>query len=180
MIRYFCKEIVISRLNYKLVAMKGVLYFLLFSASLFAQSPIDCLLLKYNKKTVPYIRIEDFKKLNTPIILDTREKKEFDVSHIKNAYYIGYDKFNSKTVKEKYKNLNDTIIVYCSVGIRSETIGTKLKKMGYKNVFNLYGGIFEWKNKEEEVINNSQIPTENVHAYSKEWSKYLIKGKKIY
>ena len=99
---------------------------------------------------------------------------------IKNAFCIGYDKFNSKIVKEKYKNFNDTIIVYCSVGIRSETIGNKLKKLGYKNVFNLYGGIFEWKNKDEEVIDNNQIPTEDIHAFSKEWSKYLIKGKKIY
>ncbi|WP_395054027.1 rhodanese-like domain-containing protein [Flavobacterium sp.] len=160
--------------------MKYLLCLLFSSSFIFAQSPIDSLLVKYNKNTVPYIKIEDFKKLKTPIILDTREQKEFDVSHIKNAYCVGYNKFNSKIIKEKYKNFNDTIIVYCSVGIRSETIGNKLKKMGYKNVFNLYGGIFEWKNKEEIVVNNSQIPTENVHAFSKEWSKYLLKGKKIY
>jgi len=33
--------------------------------------------------------------------------------------------------------------VYCSLGIRSEVIAKKLKKAGYTNVFNLYGGIFE-------------------------------------
>jgi len=160
--------------------MKSLLYFILFSTSIFAQSPIDSLLTKYNKKTIPYIQIEEFKELGNPIILDTREQKEFDVSHIKNAYCVGYDKFNSKIVKEKYKNFNDTIIVYCSVGIRSETIGNKLKKLGYKNVYNLYGGIFGWKNHEEEVVDDNQTPTESVHAFSKEWSKYLIKGKKVY
>lgn len=160
--------------------MKHLLFLLFISTTIFAQSSIDSLLLKYNKNTVPYIKIEDFKKLTTPIILDTREQKEFNVSHLKNAYCIGYDKFNSKAIKEKYKNVNDTTIVYCSVGIRSETIGYKLKKLGYKNVFNLYGGIFGWKNNDQEVVNNNQIPTENVHAFSKEWSKYLIKGKKKY
>ena len=160
--------------------MKQLLFLLFISSTIFAQSPIDSLLVKYNKKTIPYIKIEEFKKIKSPIIFDTREQKEFNISHIKNAYCIGYDKFNSKIVKEKYRNFNDTIIVYCSVGIRSETIGIKLKKLGYKNVFNLYGGIFEWKNKEQEVVDNNQNPTENVHAFSKEWSKYLIKGKKIY
>lgn len=157
-----------------------LLYCFLFSIALFAQSPIDQLLTKYNKETVPYIKIEAFKKLSNPIVLDTREQKEFDVSHIKTAECVGYDYFNAKKIAAKHKNPNDTIVVYCSVGIRSETVGTKLKKLGYKNVFNLYGGIFEWKNKAQEVVDNNQIATEKVHAFSKEWSNYLLKGKKIY
>lgn len=160
--------------------MKNLFCLLFLSCISFAQSPIDSLINKFNKKTIPYIHIEELKKLKNPIILDTREQKEFNISHIKNATCVGYDKFNSKIVKEKYKNFNDTIIVYCSVGIRSETIGTKLKKLGYKNVFNLYGGIFGWKNHEEIVVDNNQTATENVHAFSKEWSKYLFKGIKIY
>jgi rhodanese-related sulfurtransferase len=146
----------------------------------FAQSPIDKLLIKYNKETVPYIKIEALKKLSNPILLDTREQKEFDVSHIKHAECVGYDHFDAKKIIEKHKNFNDTIVVYCSVGIRSENVGTKLKKLGYKNVFNLYGGIFEWKNKEEVVIDNNQVPTEEVHTFSKHWSKYLLAGKKVY
>lgn len=160
--------------------MKYLFYLIFFSSISFAQSSIDSLLLKYNKKTIPYLYIEEFKKLNDVIILDTREQKEFNISHIENAYCVGYDKFNSKFIKEKYKNFNDTIVVYCSVGIRSEIIGTKLKKLGYKNVFNLYGGIFEWKNKDEKVVDHNQVPTENVHTFSIEWSYYLIKGKKVY
>jgi rhodanese-related sulfurtransferase len=160
--------------------MKYIYYLFFFSIVGFAQSPIDKLLVQYNKETIPYIKIEKFKKLENPIILDTRERKEFDVSHIENANCVGYDNFDLKKIKEKYKNLNDTIVVYCSVGIRSEIIGTKLKAVGYKNVFNLYGGIFEWKNKTELVVDNNKIPTENVHTFSKKWSVYLLKGKRIY
>ena len=39
------------------------------------------------------------------------------------------------------------IIVYCSIGVRSEDIGEKLKELGYTKILNLYGGIFDWKNK---------------------------------
>lgn len=159
--------------------MKYFLY-ILFSTSIFAQTPIDKLLSKFNKENIPYVTIEEFKKLKHPILLDTREEKEFDISHIQNAYSVGYDNFNAKSVKQKYSNLNDTIVVYCSVGIRSETIGTKLKKLGYKNVYNLYGGIFEWKNNNQPVVDNNQEITDNVHVFSKEWSEYLIKGKKVY
>lgn len=156
------------------------LLYLLFSTSIFAQTPIDKLLSKFNKENIPYVTIEEFKKLKSAIILDTREQKEFDISHIQNAYCVGYDKFDPKKVKEKFKKVNDTIIVYCSAGIRSEIIGTKLKKLGYKNVYNLYGGIFEWKNNNQPVVDNNQEITDNVHVFSKEWSEYLIKGKKVY
>ena len=44
-------------------------------------------------------------------------------------------------------------IVYCTIGARSETIGEKLKKNGFTNVYNLYGGIFEWKNADFKVLN---------------------------
>jgi rhodanese-related sulfurtransferase len=159
--------------------MKYLLY-LLFSTGIFAQTPIDKLLSKFNKQNITYVTIEEFKKLKNPILLDTREQKEFDVSHIENASCVGYDKFDPKKVKEKFKNVNDTIIVYCSVGIRSEIIGTKLKKLGYKNVYNLYGGIFEWKNNNQTVVDNNQKSTDNVHVFSKEWSDYLLRGKKIY
>ena len=39
-----------------------------------------------------------------------------------------------------------TIVVYCSVGYRSEKIAEELDKLGFTNVSNLYGGIFEWIN----------------------------------
>ena len=154
--------------------------FLLLSYSIFAQNPIDSLLLQHNKKTIPYVTIKEFKNIKNPIVLDTREQKEFDISHLKNATCVGYNQFNLQKVKENYRKVSDTIIVYCSVGIRSETIGTKLKKAGYKNVFNLYGGIFGWKNNNEEVYDNNQNPTQKVHGFSKDWSKYLLKGTKTY
>mgnify|MGYP006131199637 CR=1 FL=1 len=106
--------------------------------------------------------------LNDVLLFDAREKVEFETSHIKNALFVGYDKFNLEKTNTKIPNKNDKIIVYCSLGIRSSTIAIKLKKAGYTNVLNLYGGIFEWKNSGYRVYNRDEKETEKVHTYKQE------------
>lgn len=148
-----------------------------------AQKSLDELLAKYNSSDVPYISVEalKMKQDETPLwILDTRELEEFEVSHIKNAQFVGYNNFSIKKVSELIPDKSTPIIVYCSLGIRSENIGKKLTKAGFTNVSNLYGGIFEWKNSGFKVYSLQNIETEKVHAYSKAWSKWLKKGEKIY
>ena len=72
------------------------------------------------------------------------------------------------------------MVVYCSVGYRSERIGEKMQKMGFENVSNLYGGIFDWKNQGNTVINLNQEPTDSVHTYNRNWSQWLYNGIKVY
>ena len=52
--------------------------------------------------------------------------------------------------------------------------------MGYTKVYNLYGGIFDWKNQSQIVVNHLNLPTDSVHTYSKVWSIWLHKGIKVY
>ncbi|MEM6629700.1 MAG: rhodanese-like domain-containing protein [Bacteroidota bacterium] len=112
------------------------------------------------------------------ILLDAREKKEFEVSHLPGAVYTGYNKVEDEVLAKLPKN--KPVVVYCSVGYRSERIGEKLKSMGFDSVYNLYGGIFEWKNKGFEVVNDKGTKTEEVHAYDKDWGRWLREGKKVY
>ena len=70
--------------------------------------------------------------------------------------------------------------MYCSLGIRSEDIAEKIQAAGFSNVFNLYGGIFEWKNQDNTIVTEENTPTQKVHTFNKEWSKWLHKGIKIY
>jgi len=111
------------------------------------------------------------------ILLDARERSEYSVSHISNAQWVGYDNFNISNVKNIRKDL--PIVVYCSVGYRSEKIAEKLKEAGYEDVKNLYGGIFEWINKEREVCNENG-PTKEIHAYNKTWGIWLKQGEKVF
>jgi len=78
------------------------------------------------------------------ILLDTREKKEYEISHIPGAIWVGYNNFKIKRIKELAKDAK--IVTYCSVGYRSERIGEKLQKKGFTNVSNLKGSIFKWVN----------------------------------
>ena len=160
--------------------MKNLILFLLFTLNCFAQKTIQEVLVKYNKNLVPYISVNELKEKQNIILFDSRDATEYKVSHLKNANYVGFDDFDAKKIKEKFTNPNATIIVYCSIGVRSEIIGKKLLKMGYKNVFNLYGGIFEWSNQNLPVYDSDDKQTQNVHAFSKEWSQYLKKGNKVY
>ncbi|WP_299133236.1 rhodanese-like domain-containing protein [uncultured Tenacibaculum sp.] len=174
--------------------MKNLIYIFIFSLafSVNAQKNLNELLKKFNSENIPYITSNDLNKLiqqsiistqnnDQIILLDSREPKEYKVSHINNAICVGYDHFNIKeTIKKLPVNKNTKIIVYCSLGIRSEDIAEKLKEIGYTNIYNLYGGIFEWKNQGNQVVNKQQKTTEKVHTFNKEWSKWLLKGEKIY
>ncbi|MDH5366922.1 MAG: rhodanese-like domain-containing protein [Cyclobacteriaceae bacterium] len=134
------------------------------------------------KGTVPLIHQDDLNQLidnnKSIIILDTRTSEEFKISAIKEAKFIDYDNFKPTDVKSIDKT--DTIVVYCSVGYRSERIGEKLQKLGYKHVLNLYGGIFDWVNSGNFVYKNNSTITDSVHTYNENWGQWLIKGVKVY
>jgi len=139
------------------------------------------LLEMYNERSVPYISVQELAMPKTnAIILDAREIKEYNVSHLKDAIYVGYEDFQIDSVQKKLPNKDSKIVVYCSLGIRSEEVAEKLKKAGYTNVFNLYGGIFEWKNNNFTIYDSEEKETENVHTFNGAWSKWLTNGIKIY
>lgn len=131
------------------------------------------------KHTVPLITIDEFIKIDkyNLHILDTREKDEFMVSHIKNARQVGNFWFDMRKVYDIPEN--STVIVYCSVGIRSEKIGEKLIAAGYKNVFNLYGGIFEWVNQGHPVYKQNGVQTAEIHTYNNNWDRWAERGTKV-
>lgn len=136
---------------------------------------------RWYSKDFPTITIDEARKKigkDNVYFLDTREKDEFNVSHIETAIFTGYDDFDMSTLSKVPKNAE--IIVYCSIGARSEKIGKKLLKAGYKNVKNLYGGMFHWANSSYPMVNNSGESTTKIHGYSKHWGKWVTKGTVVY
>lgn len=110
-------------------------------------------------------------KLQNLRIFDAREREEYEVSHIPGAEYIGYKNFDIKSLANIPKDT--PIVLYCSIGYRSEKIGEKLQAKGFTNVFNLYGSIFEWVNRGYPVVNSSGEEVKKVHTYNKEWSRWV-------
>lgn len=168
-----------SKLNYNIVSFLLVV-FCSAGLNVSAQTPIDEAIQKYNSGSISYISVNELKteleQGKELVMLDTRSKEEFEVSHLQNAYWIGYKSFDDKNVNDFDKN--SVIIVYCSVGVRSEKIGEKLTEIGFQNIRNLYGGIFKWVNEGNPVFKSGE-PTQNIHTYNNRWEKYIEQGIKV-
>ena len=125
---------------------------------------------------VPILTVDQVKVLEVKgksvVFLDTRKIEEYKTSHIENAIWIGYDDYQKSKVESLDRN--KTYIIYCSVGYRSGKIGKKMIEMGFKNVFNLYGGIFDWVNNGNIVYDANGIAAKT-HPYDDNWGKWLKK-----
>jgi|GEM_PF-162527 len=128
--------------------------------------------------SVPEIGVEDLQVMKGAVLLDAREPEEFAVSRLAGARYAGYDLFDLNMLGDLDRN--QTVVVYCSVGYRSEKIAEKLLEAGFSQVYNLYGGIFEWVNAGQPVVDASGKLTDLVHAYNRTWGLFLQKGEKVY
>lgn len=138
---------------------------------------------KFDKKlenmlqfSVPLYSVDELNKdLDKVFIVDAREEAEYQVSHIPGATFGGYDHFNPAQFESLDKET--PIVFYCSVGYRSEKAAEKMKAAGYKNVFNLYGSIFEWANKGYPLISGDGTTTNRVHTYNKKWGQWVTSDK---
>ena len=82
-------------------------------------------------------------------ILDVRTQEEYDAGHIKNSTLI--------SVQVLDKRLNELprdkkILVYCMSGIRSAQASGILVNNGFKEVYNMKGGITDWTNAGYDVV----------------------------
>lgn len=162
------------------ILMVGLFFYSSLGFAQVKKKSFDILLRNMLNESVPTISVQDLSKkdLNRYTLLDARELNEYNVSHLKNAKWIGYETFDEGKMEGISKE--KPIVIYCSIGVRSEKIGEKLQALGYKNVQNLYGSIFEWVNQGNPVFDNNGKLTSKVHAYSKTWGIWLDKGEKVY
>lgn len=106
----------------------------------------------------------------TAVLLDVRSREEFDVSHLRQAHWTADLKQALLVLKDSPKDA--TIIVYCSVGLRSAYLAQQLQERGYSNVSNLEGSLFEWANAGLPVYRGDEI-VKLVHPYSRKWGQLL-------
>jgi len=131
---------------------------------------------KWIRQSVPVIGAQElYNKLDAHprdlYLLDARDKKEYEVSHLPGAIRVGYDDFSKDRIQQIPKDAE--VIVYCSIGYRSEKVGEKLRKMGYSHVENLYGSIFDWANRDYPLVNTQGDTTHSVHTYNKKWGQWV-------
>lgn len=141
----------------------------------------DIMLADILNESVPFIETDELAyfidSLNGYYLLDIRTSDEYSISHIKGSVLVEFDSFNIDKINHIPKD--SVVVVYCSVGYRSESIGEIMINNGYQNVYNLYGGIFKWVN-EERVTFNTTGKTDSIHGYSKKWGRWLKNGDIVY
>ncbi len=115
---------------------------------------------------------------NQLAILDGRSKAEYEISHLQTAQRVGFKDFSNELVWSI--NRNSILVVYAASGQESEELGKRLKDMGFKNVYNLYGSIMEWVNQGYPIVDKNNQPTTKVHVGIKKRAKFLKKGKAVY
>jgi rhodanese-related sulfurtransferase len=81
---------------------------------------------------------------NKAIIVDVREGIEWQAGHIQGAKHIPLPIIEHR-LKELSQYQNTHIILQCRSGKRSAKATDKLLKAGFKNVYNLTGGIVAWE-----------------------------------
>lgn len=126
---------------------------------------------------IPKITVKELEKKKDFILLDVRSKEEFEISHIEDAIWVGEKKWDFKKLKKILHKQN--IIVYCSVGFRSEKLARKLINQGYPKVYNLYGGIFEWINQGKSTRNSNGL-TNTIHCFDNSFAKWIKNGDIFY
>jgi rhodanese-related sulfurtransferase len=148
----------------------------------YPQTAFDAKLKSIYRNTVPQVKgveVREWEELNQKVILiDARTEAEYKVSHIPGAISVGFDGFKEADVLSIDHNAE--IVVYCTVGYRSERLGEKLLELGFTNVRNLYGGILEWANEDGPLLNTRNQPTDSVHTFSESWAQWLTHGVKVH
>ena len=101
--------------------------------------------------TVSAQELEQLVNNEGAIIIDVRDKAEFDAGHIVDAINIPYSNIESRTDELK-KYQEKPIVLACKMGQHSGAAGTALRKAGFENVSRLRGGIAEWRGQSLPVV----------------------------
>jgi len=85
---------------------------------------------------------------NPPVVLDVRERHEFEAGHLVGSIHIGKGVLERDI--EKHEIAEDTpVVLYCGGGYRSAIAAKSLQEMGYGNVYSLWGG---WRGIQSEGL----------------------------
>lgn len=78
------------------------------------------------------------------VVVDVRDKKEFDTGHIVDSMNIPLAKLKQR-ITELKKHKQKPVVVVCKLGQQSGDAAKTLQESGHEEVYRLSGGLTEWK-----------------------------------
>jgi len=122
---------------------------------------------------VRHISVAELKRdYASALLIDVRERDEFDVSHLPGAVHAPTAEAIDALRAEHPKR---ALVFYCTVGVRSAIAVRALHERTGESgsAVNLAGSIFAWANAGEPLV-DATGPTADVHPYSPWWGlRYL-------
>lgn len=95
-------------------------------------------------------KFEELTKQPDVVILDVRSAFEFGGDKIAGARNLSFTSKDFKTEVEKFDK-SKTYLVYCASGSRSAGAVSTMMAIGFNNIYNLKGGIQNWKSEGKPV-----------------------------
>ena len=120
---------------------------------------VDNIHIKETGKRISPFDWDEFINDKNIVLIDTRNKFEIKIGSFKNSINPQTKSFREfpKKFKELKISKSSKIAMFCTGGIRCEKASSYLKNVGYKNVFQLDGGILNYLNyKKEFKIKNTK------------------------
>lgn len=119
---------------------------------------------KMNTITIDALK-QKIKTIPSIYLIDVRETQEYQNGHIDKATNISRGIIEFK-LQQVFPNIqkDSEIILYCNEGERSGLTGLSLMKLGYKNIFVLQGGWYNWagiKPNTKDTTNSKTITQSN-------------------
>lgn len=91
-------------------------------------------------KDIDYETAKVILRNNEAVLLDVRSRQEYNEYNLLGSINVPLYELKM-SIKDIIKDNNKTIIVYCQSGARSRKAIEILTKLGYKNLYNIKGGI---------------------------------------
>jgi molybdopterin/thiamine biosynthesis adenylyltransferase/rhodanese-related sulfurtransferase len=103
------------------------------------------------------------------VLIDVREKYEWDEGHIPGAKHVPRG-FLELRIEEAVPDKSQQVELYCAGGTRSLIAGSTLQQMGYDNVISMAGGFGQWKGSGYKFIQ----PRTMTEAQAKRYSRHIL------
>jgi rhodanese-related sulfurtransferase len=103
------------------------------------------------------------------LLFDIRDASEFAASRIPGARHVAPLTVVDFAERELEKlDRSQPIVVYCALGVRSAAAAEQLQMLGFTNVRNLQGSIFQWANEDRPLEGGTRV-----HPYDATWGQLL-------
>ncbi len=97
-----------------------------------------------NENLEPKDFLQKLESTKNAVLVDVRTPEEVQQGAIKGAVNLDY---RSKNFKQQVSKLDKekTYFLYCAAGVRGSKAADIMEELGFKQVYNLDGGITAWK-----------------------------------